>query len=65
MKVAEHRKTETADKRAKFTVILRGLTAEGNELRLSIKGEREDLLSKYALKTDHSVKVSSPQTKLT
>ncbi len=64
LKVVEHRKTETADKVPKFTVRLKGLTADGLEAALSIKGEKEDLLKKYALKTEHTVKLSQPQSRL-
>ncbi len=62
--VCEHRKTETIDKEARYTVVLKGLTKEGLAIKLSIKGEEEDLFKKYALRSDHAIKVSSPQTKL-
>jgi len=64
-KVVEHRKTETADKVPRYTVLLKGLTVEAQEIRLSIKGDKEDLFKKYPLKTEHTIKVHNPQTKLT
>jgi len=65
LKVIEHRKIETADKVPRYTVLLKGLTVEAQEFRLSIKGDKEDLFKKYALKTEHTVKLTNPQTKLT
>ena len=64
VKVFEHRTAETANKLPCFTVTLKGLTIEGQEIRLSIRGDKEDLFKKYALKTEHTIKVTNPQTKL-
>ncbi len=62
--VTEHRKTETADKEPRFTVVLKGITSESQEVKLSVKAKNEDLFEKYPLKTHHAIKVATPQTRL-
>ncbi len=61
--VTEHRKTETLDKE-RYTVVLKATTKEGQQIKLSIKDEEEDVFKKYPLRSEHAIKVSSPQTKL-
>jgi len=65
VQVVEHKKTEVADKAPHFTVTFKGLTADtGYAVKLAIKGDKETLFDTYPLKSSHTVKLSTPQTKL-
>lgn len=65
VQVVEHKKTEVADKAPHFTVTFKGLIIDtGYAVKLAIKGDKETLFDSYPLKSQHAIKLSSPQTKL-
>ena len=64
LRVVQHAKSETADKNPSFKVVLLGITAEQNIVKLSIKSEDEDLFEEFSLKSGHVLKLLNPQTKL-
>ena len=64
LKVVEHKKTETADKAPRFVVTFKGITIDAEEVKFAIKSDKETLFKEFPLKSDHTIKLTSPQTKL-
>jgi len=64
LRVVQHAKSETADKKPIFKAFLQGISADGQAFKLSIKSEDEDLFETFPLKSCHVLKLHNPQTTL-